>query len=161
MPSRDCQRHGDHARGSRGHPWGGVAAVSGWLGRIESPVSALTTSFAIAIASCAGLAAGRDQHLILARRLRSHRERFATAAKDLAEGKEFRVDIAVAPVDQHGRRLVATRLEVGLAVISAAFAWVLARGLAGEQTATYAAASAVVMLLVWVALPRQEGDMRG
>jgi hypothetical protein len=50
---------------------------------------------------------------------------------------------------------VATRLGVGLAVISAAFAWVLARGLAGEQIATYAAASAVVMLLVWVALPRQ------
>lgn len=129
--------------------------MSGWLGRIESPVSALTTSFAIAIASCAGLAAGCDQYLILARRLRSHRERFATAAKGLTEGKEFRVDIAVAPVDQHGRRLVATRLEVGLAVISAAFAWVLARGLAGERTATYAAASAVVMLLVWVALPRQ------
>lgn len=35
------------------------------------------------------------------------------------------------------------------------FAWVLARGLAGEQIATNAAASAVVMLLVWVALPRQ------
>ena len=58
-------------------------------------------------------------------------------------------------VRQRERRLVATRLGVGLAVISAAFAWVLARGLAGEQIATYAAASAVVMLLVWVALPRQ------
>lgn len=58
-------------------------------------------------------------------------------------------------VRQRGRRFVATRLGVGLAVISAAFAWVLARGLAGEQIATYAAASAVVMLLVWVALPRQ------
>jgi hypothetical protein len=58
-------------------------------------------------------------------------------------------------VGQRGRRLVATRLGVGLAVISAAFAWVLARGLAGEQIATYAAASAVVMLLCWVALPRQ------
>ena len=58
-------------------------------------------------------------------------------------------------VRQRERRLVATRLGVGLAVISAAFACVLARGLAGEQIATYAAASAVVMLLVWVALPRQ------
>ena len=58
-------------------------------------------------------------------------------------------------VRQRERRLVATRLGVGLAVISAVFAWVLARGLAGEQIATYAAASAVVMLLVWVALPRQ------
>ena len=57
-------------------------------------------------------------------------------------------------VRQHGRRLVATRLGVGLAVICAALAWVLARGVAGEQTATYTAASAVVMLLVWVALPR-------
>jgi hypothetical protein len=58
-------------------------------------------------------------------------------------------------VRKRGRRFVATRLGVGLAVISAAFAWVLARGLAGEQIATYAAASAVVTLLVWVALPRQ------
>lgn len=69
----------------------------------------------------------------------------------------LRVIGRVLPTQRHvrrrDRRLVATRLGVGLAVISAAFSGGLARGLAGERIAMYAAASAVVVLLVWVALP--------
>jgi hypothetical protein len=64
-----------------------------------------------------------------------------------------------------GRRWVATRLGVGLALITAAFTWALGRGLVGEQTALYTAAAAAMMLVGWVALapelPRNSGGMGG
>jgi hypothetical protein len=64
----------------------------------------------------------------------------------------LRVMPTVRRLVKHGRRWVATRLGVGLAVIIATFTWVLGRGLMDEQTALYTAAAAVTMLVGWVAL---------
>jgi hypothetical protein len=54
---------------------------------------------------------------------------------------------------------------VGLALITAAFTWVLGRGLMDEQTALYTAAGAAMMLVGWVALapelPGNSGGMGG
>ena len=60
-----------------------------------------------------------------------------------------------------GRRWVATRLGVGLAVITAAFTWVLGRGLVGEQAALYTAAAAAMMLVGWVAIAPELPGNRG
>jgi hypothetical protein len=77
----------------------------------------------------------------------------------------LRVMPTVRRLVKHGRRWVATRLGVGLALITAAFTWVLGRGLMDEQTALYTAAGAAMMLVGWVALapelPGNSGGMGG